>query len=348
MNRMTAIDEFFEIHLPIPGSGTVYEHYRNGQEAAQLEAALLKLKPRFHELTELSTDLRQTNQLPKNWEKALTESLGLSELQALGCLDSIGFPPSAGNTPPFEGTIKVKGGCLGFPSQVIPFDVKPAFGSGEEMVRFLVEDEVRSWALGLGQSVPDCVFHTSGPVLQRNPNGIGLQVQSFLAHLPAAPVYPKSFSLTVGLASICVVLEQSQSLQVDTSSFALTEKDAAVAGFLRGHLSKKAEHASRLNKPFLLIYVKPNGRGLADLKQSQVEDFTHPDVTGSHRQSRPEPNIVGSDLWLGTLFLDFCQGSNGRPKRQGWFRECAKWPTKLTGATFIEELGLEESCSRFA
>ena len=90
---------------------------------------------------------------------------------------------------------------------MIPFDVKPAFGSGEEMVRFLVEDEVRSWALGLGQSVPDCVFHTSGPVLQRNPNGIGLQVQSFLAHLPAAPVYPKSFSLTVGLASICVVLD---------------------------------------------------------------------------------------------------------------------------------------------
>ncbi|HEY3779936.1 MAG TPA: hypothetical protein VGL56_02555 [Fimbriimonadaceae bacterium] len=271
---MSAVDDFFAIHQPIPGNGTVYAEFRNGPEASQLGSALQKLEPRFLELTELSSDLRKTDQLRRNWEKALTESLGLSELQSLGRLGKIGFPPAAGNTPPFEGTIKVSGGCLGFPGHDIPFDVKPAYGSGVEMVRDLVEEEVAGWASQIGP-IPDCVFRSTGPATQGNPSGLAAQVQAALANLLPGSTYPHSFELTIGASTFSVDLVQPGPLQVHTSWFSLDDKDAAVDAGLRGHLRKKSRQALNLNKSFLLLYVRPNGRGNADLKQSQIENFTH-------------------------------------------------------------------------
>lgn len=195
----------------------------------------------------------------RDWAKADSELSALAYLDECGVLHDIGYPRNGSSTPPFEGRLQIA-------SQQIPFDIKSASGSGDELLRSFFNEVIDGWAQdnGLGDYEFQC--QTTGtitqPVIGRLRPTLQQKLQSELVSLTEFPGSP--IELQQSDLSIRLTIRAATGIVCSGGVAGVTPQARSLAGTIMGHVQSKGSQADRLSEPFFLFYIRGVGCGHSD------------------------------------------------------------------------------------
>jgi len=259
-----------------------------------------------------------------DWFSVLTELYGISHLDGLGRIHSLGFPPRSpqNRNPAFDCEIS----CPGLP---ILCDIKPASGSGFALVRDELRVVIADWAMQHGLGSVDFFTQSQGTISQpslgpqiRHSGGVAAFEFALSGHttVPGSPL-----PLALGTTSFDVTLVPAATVVSSSGVQSVSARIQSLVPMLLKQIRNKADAAQRSQRQFILCHVRLPSSGNSDLRDSQQ---FHDWFAGATSQISPtEP---AHTLWLGALVLDFTMGS---PNSMCHLRRSATWPAGVTPAS---------------
>ncbi|WP_437886308.1 hypothetical protein [Sorangium sp. So ce307] len=265
------------------------------------------------------------------WIKAVTELRALSRLHELGKLDSLGWPPPAlgtSNTPPFDCRVASSGGP-------IPCDIKPASGSGFNLVRDALRPIVEAWSTKYHLGSVEYFIHYTGTVTQQALGPAIRQtagMQQFANTLDGYSTLPlAAIPLVLDNTHFEVTLASPGSQHISGGMQPSSALVDSLLPTLTKHIQQKMKGAfANGNIPFLLCYVRLPGSGGGDLKAAHLyrDWFAAASMQAANLGAH-------SSLWLGVLLLDYV---TGWPRSTCYFRQTAAWPAGATPVNLASAL----------
>jgi hypothetical protein len=303
-----------------------------------LNDALARLHARFgwEQLVDALGKLFSSEQAKERFFDGAAEVHALAYIDECGALEHVGWPlnwPS--DTPPFEGTISTDG----TEATRVAFDVKSGFRSGQKTLRDRLQEVVDSWACGRGlprvlvgllRGSP--LLHEAGPVM----TALQRQLEAELSRHDSVPREP--VVLRAGNAELPVTLTEAlASTRVFEGLRPMDDRGWGET--VRDHVVGKSKRAADCPPPipFLLMYVRPPGRGagaeLHDIVFAQAWAYAV-----ERLQDGPSPAAY---LWLGALLLYW--KPDGGPKAFAALNDDrASWPPSLAAPRLARVLKAED------
>jgi len=226
-------------------------------------------------------------------DKILTELLGLTFFYDNADLISIGWPNNSKGNPPFEGMMQL----YGHPTV---FDIKSASGSGYDWLPSKLRPIIQKWCLKNSLGPVDIEFEHIGQIsaqaLSPHLRAIIQSLSTSLSPLTAIPADPVEIPTPITSIKVCISPKSGFTVSGGTVDVEIHAK--TIAETIKSHVLHKGEMAHNGDlPPYIIAYVRPQGRGDSDIKPYSFElamKFVNAELTA----------FPGYDRWLGTLLID--------------------------------------------
>lgn len=260
-----------------------------------------------------------------DWNRARTELLAYCFLEKKDCLAQVGHLGQPGHFR-FDGLLFVSQNK----KSKIAFDVKPAYGSGLQLLRQLLYDELVEWASA--NSIiprPDIEINfqdiiTQETVRKASDEGFLADFRSMLDGYSSIPTEPIRLRLSNGHVDIDVCRHTEATVDVGVTG--VERKNKKVARTLAKHVETKA----RNQEPFVIIYINPFGYGGSDVNSESFASLMK--HTRGHE-------IAGVEWWLGSILVTF---SANIGTSTFFERINANWPAGSSGRTLASSLQIDK------
>jgi len=262
------------------------------------------------------------------WEAGHSELAGFRFLHEARLLDCIGWPKGPSDTPAFDG--RMIGAAD--PRATVAFDFKQANGSGQWMLVGDAQALVDEWTAAYGLE-PAAVEHRfRGLPTQLN---YGRRRRDFRAEfrerLFRQRILPATVEVRVDAVRVELTVVPQKTERPSGSMYGVQQVVDELKGQFQLHVEEKSVHG----EPFLLFYVRLQGRGGSDIRMKPMKAALN-DYDGE-LQGAP----VAQPNWLGSILLDWVAQAAQPPCRGGHLRPEARWPVGTSPQTVAGLLSLD-------